>query len=365
MSIHNNTLRLKGLKAIAEALPDFTYGDYSVSENDAGGETYDIEISTESGGRLGRFIQDKLDVITADDFGDATEVPRYFADNKQSLKRVQLPEGITAIRASAFEGCRALEEINLPSSLTTIEPQAFYNNHAIEKLTIPESVSSIGASFGSLYSLIELNYNAISVPDFNSNQRPFTGLGYQSNGTYRKDVKIKIGNKVKRIPAYTFGKSSSSSNLYVYVTDLIFEDNSVCTTVGNDSFNGCKKLTNIVIPNSVTNIGAYAFAGCSELTNVSLPMNLTTLGAYAFQSTKLNEIRIPKTITTINAGLFNNCKSLAICDFSNHESVPTLSNTNAFTSVPSTCEIRVPAALYDEWVAATNWSTYASQIVAV
>ena len=46
-------------------------------------------------------------------------------------------------------------------------------------------------------------------------------------------------------------------------------------------------------------------------------------------------------------------------------SAPTLSNTNAFTDIPADCEIRVPAALYDEWIAATNWSTYASKIVAV
>ena len=52
-------------------------------------------------------------------------------------------------------------------------------------------------------------------------------------------------------------------------------------------------------------------------------------------------------------------------DFSTHTSVPTLSNTNAFTDIPADCEIRVPAALYDSWKSATNWSTYASKIVGV
>lgn len=50
MSIHNNTLKLEGLKAIARALPDFTYGEYSVENNDAGGQTYDISIDTENSG---------------------------------------------------------------------------------------------------------------------------------------------------------------------------------------------------------------------------------------------------------------------------------------------------------------------------
>jgi hypothetical protein len=40
-----------------------------------------------------------------------------------------------------------------------------------------------------------------------------------------------------------------------------------------------------------------------------------------------------------------------------------LSNSNAFNSIASDCKIVVPDALYDEWKAATNWSTYASYIV--
>ena len=63
--------------------------------------------------------------------------------------------------------------------------------------------------------------------------------------------------------------------------------------------------------------------------------------------------------------MFYYCYSVKFFDFTRHTSVPTLSNTNAFSSIPADCEIRVPAALYDEWIAATNWSTYASKIVAV
>jgi hypothetical protein len=56
---------------------------------------------------------------------------------------------------------------------------------------------------------------------------------------------------------------------------------------------------------------------------------------------------------------------MAMYDFTSHTSVPTLSNTDAFSGIPSDCVIKVPVALYDEWSTATNWSTYASQIVAV
>jgi hypothetical protein len=56
---------------------------------------------------------------------------------------------------------------------------------------------------------------------------------------------------------------------------------------------------------------------------------------------------------------------LRFCDFTKHTAVPTLASANAFRGIPADCEFRVPAALVDEWKAATNWSTYADKIVGV
>lgn len=56
---------------------------------------------------------------------------------------------------------------------------------------------------------------------------------------------------------------------------------------------------------------------------------------------------------------------MAYYDFTACTAIPTLVNVNAFTGIPSDCEIRVPASLADEWKAATNWATYADHIVGV
>ena len=64
-------------------------------------------------------------------------------------------------------------------------------------------------------------------------------------------------------------------------------------------------------------------------------------------------------IISVNA--FSNCTTLEIVDLSNCNSVARLSSTNAFTNVPTTCEIRIPATLYDEWIASTNWSALYAQ----
>lgn len=43
-------------------------------------------------------------------------------------------------------------------------------------------------------------------------------------------------------------------------------------------------------------------------------------------------------------------------DFRNATSVPPLPGTATFSNVSSTCKIVVPDALYNTWIAATNWS---------
>ena len=53
---------------------------------------------------------------------------------------------------------------------------------------------------------------------------------------------------------------------------------------------------------------------------------------------------------------FYNCTNLELVDFSKATSVPALSNTNAFTNTNNYYRIVVPNALYNQWIAATNWS---------
>lgn len=93
---------------------------------------------------------------------------------------------------------------------------------------------------------------------------------------------------------------------------------------------------------------------------------VTSIGNYAFQGCySLASITIPDGVTSISGSVFQGCLSVRYYDFTRHTAVPTLSSTNAFQNIAADCEIRVPAALVDEWKAATNWATYAKYIVGV
>ena len=54
------------------------------------------------------------------------------------------------------------------------------------------------------------------------------------------------------------------------------------TTIGNNAFGGCSKLTSVTIGNSVTRIGDNAFKGCYSLTSVTIGNSVKSIGYEAF-----------------------------------------------------------------------------------
>ena len=161
--------------------------------------------------------------------------------------------------------------------------------------------------------------------------------------------------------------SGSDARNYVYQNSVqkIEVGNSV-TRIGSYAFNNCQVLASVTIPNSVTSIEAGAFYACSSLASITIPNGVTSIGTSAFYSCySLASITIPNGVTSIEANVFCYCYCVAFYDFSNHTSIPTLANTNAFKFISADCQIRVPASLVDAWKAATNWSTYADHIVGV
>ena len=74
---------------------------------------------------------------------------------------------------------------------------------------------------------------------------------------------------------------------------------------------GCRSLTSLVIPDSVTNIGDYAFWGCSDLADIVIPDGVTSIGDYAFEGCEsLRSVVIPDGVTSIGDGAFVGCTSL-------------------------------------------------------
>ena len=217
---------------------------------------------------------------------------------------------------------QTLLRISIPNSVTAIKANAFNSCSALQSISIPNSVTGIGD-------------NAF-----------FNCKTLQS---------ISIPNDVKGIWADTFNSCSALQSISI--------PNSV-TGIGNGLFNNCSALQSIFIPNGITSIVNYAFNDCKTLQSISIPNSVTSIWANAFNGCKtLQSISIPNNVTSIGDNAFANC-SASEYDFSQFSQVPTLGK-NAFYGIFSSTKILVPSSLYDTWVAATNWVTYANYMVSV
>ena len=160
------------------------------------------------------------------------------------------------------------------------------------------------------------------------------------------------------------GSTTNNGRVYCNMLQKV-EIGARVTSIGDNVFYNCYSLSSVSIPQGVTSIGTYTFYNCYSLSSVSIPSSVKSIDTRAFYYCySLSSVSIPSSVTSIGSSAFGYCSGMAIYDFTKHTSVPTLSNTNAFSSIPSDCVIKVPSSLLEEWKAATNWSTYASKIVA-
>ena len=157
--------------------------------------------------------------------------------------------------------------------------------------------------------------------------------------------------------------TSVGSYAFHSCTSLAYVNLPKATSLGTSAFNNCTVLTSINIP-KVTSITTQTFYGCSALTTLNLP---------SVKTTGTQGIRNCKKLTRVDFGAVTNIGALTLESCSlldtlivRTASVCTLANTSALTGTKiasGTGYIYVPDDLLASYRTATNWSTYAEQIV--
>ncbi len=307
-----------------------------------------------------------------------------FKDQK-GLVGITVPKSVVSIAANAFDGCdnfttitsnmfedcTALTEFTIPSSVTKIETSAFKNCSALTSITISSKVTNIESSaFLDCTGLSTVNWNATACTkagDYDSyifsGCTNLTTVNIGDNVTTIPSytfrdcmglIDIVIGNSVMSIGDYAFDNTAWYNNQpdgLVYAGKVAYkykgtmpENTSITIKDGTlgigDAFSGCKGLTSITIPDSVTSIGNRAFNNCTGLTSITIPDSVMSIGSYAFNNcTGLTGITIPDSVTSIGEYAFSGCKGLTSIKISN--SVTSI-DYNAFSYCSGVMSIVIP-----------------------
>lgn len=261
------------------------------------------------------------------------------------VRKVEIGANVTDIGNNAFCYFVELTTITIPNNITTIDYNAFYNCHSLLCVIFPNGLTSIGNyCFWFCSSLARVVFS-----------RSVSSIGNTAFSECRSLNTVRLPDNLTYVNLNMFQSC--------YGLNDITLPNSL-TMLSAGCFDSCYGLTRVTIPNGVTSIGARAFRSCS-IEGITIPNNVTSIQDETFRYCySLTNVTFPNSLTKIGSSVFSSCTSAKVYDFTALTAVPTLTSTS-FYEIPSDCEIRVPAALAEEWKAATNWSTYAANIVGV
>ncbi len=233
--------------------------------------------------------------------------------------------------SSAFEDCKGITTVNFGGDVVIIPEYLFWGCTGLTEITIPENVQQIGgAAFIDCSAISKITINAIKCIRMSSdNNRPaFVGAPITT---------VEFGPFATTIPDFAFYGCKTLTSVTIPET---------ITAIGGAAFQNCPNLTTVIfnarnctvahtiLGDNVTpafnneaitrvefgpevrNIPNYIFWGCKGITDVTFGPNIETIGQSAFYGcTSLNNIVIPEGVTSIGGRAFANCKSLNTVTF--------------------------------------------------
>ena len=258
--------------------------------------TYENEIRAYSGSdedvTIPRNIN-KHDLYIINDFAFSPVKKNIKPDVRQrrlNIKRVEVSEGYSQIRESAFDGCQSLQSIKIPKSVKYIGSRAFANT-GLTEIFIPNA-TELGNE------ICEECVNLARV-EIGGNIKELGGSLFEFCENLKE---VTIPPTLMAIPP-AFVRGCPNLTRFNIPPDV--------EVIDVYAFDGCG-FEEIIIPAKVTHIGAAAFKNCRMLKKIVFEGNsVVSIGQWAFSGCEaLEELVLPDSIRRIEGDLFTECKNL-------------------------------------------------------
>lgn len=195
------------------------------------------------------------------------------AQGRVNKKDIQLLHTLTQTRLTETQFAQIVGRMRLYQALPS------YQQRRVPKLLITDSqineycncLTSVNIKDIAAWCKIDIDYESGAGGHYESNPL------YYANNLYlngEKVTELVIPNSVTCIRGATFYGCTS-------LTSVTFGNN--LTRIEQAAFRYCSGLTSIEIPNTMSNIEKYTFSDCSGLTSVMIPNNITSIGDFAFE----------------------------------------------------------------------------------
>ena len=130
------------------------------------------------------------------------------------------------------------------------------------------------------------------------------------------------------------------------------------TSIGNDAFRGCTRLSSFTIPDHITSIGSNAFRGCNGFTSVTIPDNVISIGDNAFRECgNLMRINIGSGVKNIGSMAFGACPEMSEV-FCYATSVPTTAYDAFNQSYAKAATLYVHATSIPDYQSTNPWDKF-------
>ena len=199
-----------------------------------------------------------------------------------------IPQGVTKIASKAFEGQTGLLELSLPSSVTSIGEGAFVGCTGIVAIII--NGNSAPTITNTVFSETTVKNAKLSLPNDQVRSKiagtPWANFAHIEVREEEKpdETSIIIVTNLEANTC-TIGDSKNScidNTIGGSFTIPAKIDNYKVVSIAPLAFQGCNKLTSVIIPEGVTTIGSKAFLNCTSLALISLPSTVRNIASDAF-----------------------------------------------------------------------------------